>query len=1039
MSFGPRASRAATPAAMKFASVLHTLATELATAASTDQICAMALEALQHALDADRASVLLFDDDGAMRFRAWAGLSEHYRKTVDGHSPWRPDTINPAPLLVADVETEPGMDGYLEAFRREQIRALAFIPLTAGRRTIGKFMLYWATPHRLDDASLDAARALGSLMTLAVERQTRDLESRQNGQRILFALDAANMGTWQWEIKSGRVRWSENMERIHGLPASTFTGAFDSYVAEIHPDDRDRVLASANRALHEGAVHDVEYRIVAPDGVVRWVHGKGRVELNEQGAPVRMAGVCMDITGRKAVEIDNAVLFARAESALGREAGARERLTRLAEGSRALLGSLDATSVWHEVLALARQSVAADGYAVWRLQNGVWRVVASDGVSQDFAAIEFPSETHGPTSEQPLVVHDVNGFAGLEHRQSAYAREGVRAVLSVPLAVRERPGGGVSFYYRADRRPDEIDVKIAQALGHLAAAAISSAELHAERQALQQAAVKAATRAQFLAELSERVSSLDHEQNLETLAALTVPHLADWCIVDLLDDNGALRRLTVAHTDSRQVAFAREYSAKYELRRDHHIGVHEVLRTGRSILHQRIDVETLRLAARDPEHLAVLQSMGVQSIMLVPLTAGGSTFGVMSFALAEGERTYDHDDLAFAEDLARRASLGIENARLYRQAQESNRAKDEFLAALSHELRTPLNAILGWTSILRDSQAQLQRGLDVIHRNARVQAGLVEDLLDASRIASGKMSLDLANTPLVPIIQAAIETIGPSAAEAGVAVDFDPAEYAPHVWGDPSRLQQVFWNVLSNAVKFTTPGGHVRISLQCAADQAVVSVSDTGIGIRAEVLPSSFDRFKQADASTTRRYQGLGLGLTLARQLVEMHGGLISAASAGEGAGSTFAVALPTISAVNMPAPEARPDAAAHVLDGVRVLVVDDDPDSLEVLTSLLQMHGATVTATSAAAEAVRMVQRERPDLLISDIAMPDHDGYWLLEQVRRLPSDRGGNVRAIALSAFASAAARDRALAAGFKAHVAKPLTAETLLEQIGYAISCA
>jgi len=1024
---------------MKFASVLHTLATGLTGATSTDQICAMALGALQRALAADRASVLLFDDDGVMRFRAWAGLSEQYRRTVDGHSPWRPDTVNPTPVLVADVEAEPGMDGYLEAFRREQIRALAFIPLSAGRRTIGKFMLYWATPHLLDDASLDAARALGSLMTLAVERHARDLESRRNEQRILFALDAANMGTWQWEIKSGRVRWSENMERIHGLPGGTFTGAFDSYVAEIHPDDRDRVLASANRALHEGVIHDVEYRIVAPDGVVRWVHGKGRVEQDEQGAPVRMSGVCMDITGRKAVEIDNAVLFARAESALGREAGARERLTRLAEGSGALLGSLDATSVCHEVLALARQSVSADGYAVWRLQDDIWRVVASDGISPDFAAIELCGESHGPTSDEPLVIQDVEAVSGLEYRQSAYAREGVRAVLSVPLAVRGRAGGGVSFYYRGANRPDEIDVKIAQALGHLAAAAISSAELHAERQALQQAAVKAATRAQFLAELSERLSSLDHEKNLETLAALTVPHLADWCVVDLLDDDGELRRLAVVHADPDKVAFAREYSTKYGLRRDHPAGAYQVLRTGRSILHARVDDQALRAAARDPEHLAIMQSLGVRSIMAVPLTAGSSTFGVMSFALGEGERTYDHDDLAFAEDLARRASLGIENARLYRQAQESNHSKDEFLAALSHELRTPLNAIMGWTSILRDTPAQLQRGLDVIHRNARVQARLVEDLLDASRIASGKMSLDLANTPLVPIIQAAIETIGPSASDAGVAVDFDHAGLAPHVWGDSSRLQQVFWNVLSNAVKFTTPGGHVRISLHCTADQAVVTVSDTGIGIRAEVLPSIFDRFKQADASTTRRYQGLGLGLTLARQLVEMHGGGITAASGGEGAGSTFAVTLPTISAVTAPAPEARQGAVSHALDGVHVLVVDDDPDSLEVLTSLLQMHGARVTSTSAAAEAVRVVQRERPDLLISDIAMPDHDGYWLLEQVRRLPADRGGDVTAIALSAFASATARERALAAGFKAHVTKPLTAETLLEQIGHAISCA
>ncbi len=375
---------------MKFASVLHTLATGLSAATSADQICAMTLDAVQHALAVERASVLLFDEDGVMRFRAWTGLSDEYRQKVGGHSPWRPDTVNPTPVLVPDVEVEPGMEAYLDAFRREGIRALAFIPLSAGPRTIGKFMLYWGSPHALDDASLDAARALGALMTLAMERHARDLESRQREQHIMFALDAANMGTWQWDVKSGRVHWSQNMERLHGLPPGTFDGAFDSYLAEVHPEDRDRVLASATRALREGAPHDVEYRIVSPEGQVRWVQGKGRVEYDEAGVAERMSGVCMDIGARKTVEIENAVLFARAESALDREAGARLRLTRLAEGSRALLGSLNAVSIGDDVLALARQSIVADGYAVWRVTGNAWRIVASAGISAEFAAQEVP-------------------------------------------------------------------------------------------------------------------------------------------------------------------------------------------------------------------------------------------------------------------------------------------------------------------------------------------------------------------------------------------------------------------------------------------------------------------------------------------------------------------------------------------------------------------------------------------------------------------------------------------------------------------------
>jgi signal transduction histidine kinase/PAS domain-containing protein/ActR/RegA family two-component response regulator len=1017
---------------MKFASVLHTLATGLASATSVDQICAMTLDAVRHALAVDRASVLLFDEDGVMRFRAWIGLSDDYRQKLGGHSPWRPDTVNPTPVLVPDVDAEPGMEPYLDAFRRERIRALAFIPLSAGRRTIGKFMLYWGSPHALDDTSLDAARALGALMTLAMERHARDLESRQREQQILFALDAANMGTWQWEVKSGQVHWSQNMERLHGLAPGTFDGAFDSYLAEVHHEDRDRVLASATRALRDAVPHDVEYRIVSPEGLVRWVHGKGRVEYDEAGAAVRMSGVCMDIGARKTVEIENAILFARAESALDREAGARERLTRLAEGARALLGSLNAASIGDDVLVLARQSITADGYAVWRVTDNVWRVVASAGVSADFAAQEVAADRHAPTTEEAVVI-DVEAAIGLEHRQSAYAREGVRALISVPLAVRGRVSGGIAFYYRDQRQPEAIDIRIAQALGHLAAAAISSAELHAEQQALQQTAVRAAARARLLAEISGHLNSLDDRKNLESLATLTVPGLADWCIVDLVDDEGVLRQLSVVHVDPEQVAFARAYSARYGLRPDHPSGAYRVLRSGRSILHERVTDEALVAAARDPEQLALIRSLGPHSVMIVPLTAGAAVFGVMSFALGPGGRVYDRDDLAFAEDLARRAALGIENARLYRQAQESNRSKDDFLAALSHELRTPLNAIMGWASILREAPEQFQRGLDVIHRNAKVQAGLVDDLLDASRIASGKMPLDLVNTPLVPIIQAAIETVGPSASDAGVAIEFAQHGVMPHVWGDPARLQQVFWNILSNAVKFTERGGQVRVSLEDSGDQVRVTVADTGIGIRPEALPSIFDRFKQADASTTRRYQGLGLGLTLARQLTEMHGGRINAASAGEGTGATFVVVLPIIPAVVRPPENAPREAAGETLDTLHILVVDDDPDSLEVLTSLLQMHGARVTAASGSTEALRLLQHDRPDLLISDIAMPDRDGYWLLEQVRRLPAERGGDVKAVALSAFASVAARERALAAGFGAHISKPLTAGSLLDGVG------
>jgi CheY-like chemotaxis protein len=362
---------------------------------------------------------------------------------------------------------------------------------------------------------------------------------------------------------------------------------------------------------------------------------------------------------------------------------------------------------------------------------------------------------------------------------------------------------------------------------------------------------------------------------------------------------------------------------------------------------------------------------------------------------------------------------------------------DEFLAALSHELRTPLNAILGWTAILRSSpNADLTRGLDVIHRNAKAQAKLVDDLLDASRIESGKMALDCKETPLAATVQAAVETTLPMAAERSITVTVTGAADVK-VWGDPTRLQQVFWNLLANAVKFTEAGGAIEVSMRATAAEVVVAVRDTGIGIPRDVLPFVFERFRQANAATTKRYRGLGLGLSLARQLTQMHGGRITAASDGPGRGATFTVTLPLLGTTRR-APEGRhgPATAATVLTGVRIVVVDDDPDALEVVSKVLKLCGADVVPVATAQRALDQVRRGRVSLVISDIAMPDQDGFWLLEQLRRQPLDRGGAVPAIAVSAFADVNTQMRASSAGFAAHLPKPLHPDSLIDAVRRAL---
>ncbi|WP_437994920.1 PAS domain S-box protein [Sorangium sp. So ce185] len=370
------------------------------------------------------------------------------------------------------------------------------------------------------------------------------------------------------------------------------------------------------------------------------------------------------------------------------------------------------------------------------------------------------------------------------------------------------------------------------------------------------------------------------------------------------------------------------------------------------------------------------------------------------------------------------------------EAERVSRVKDDFVATLSHELRSPINAILGWARILRSRPPEpqaLARGLEVIERNARLQADMVSELLDMSRIVSGKLRLDVQPVDLPAVVQGALEAVKLAAEAKGLTVVSSVEPEALSLKGDPARLQQVAWNLLSNAAKFTPAGGRIDVALRRAGAHAELSVSDTGPGIAPQFLPHLFERFRQADASSTRKHGGLGIGLSIVKHLVELHGGTVQVASPGEGRGATFTVKLP-LAGVSPQAPGAtqRPPAAraepaaaypADELTGVRVLVVDDQPDAREVAQRVLEECAARVTTAGSAAEAVAMLERERPDVLVSDLGMPDEDGFQLIRRVRGLGPDRGGATPAVALSALARAEDRARALGAGYQAHVAKPL----------------
>jgi len=377
-----------------------------------------------------------------------------------------------------------------------------------------------------------------------------------------------------------------------------------------------------------------------------------------------------------------------------------------------------------------------------------------------------------------------------------------------------------------------------------------------------------------------------------------------------------------------------------------------------------------------------------------------------------------------------------DNALLYRQAEESGRLKEEFLATISHELRTPLNAILGWARMLRSGQLSddnAAKALDTIERNARAQAQLIDDLLDVSRIVTGKLRMDVRPTDPNSFIDAAVEAVRPAAEAKGVRIQKIVDTGAVSVTGDPVRLQQVVWNLVSNAIKFTPRNGRVQIRLERVDSHVEIVVNDTGQGIEADFLPHVFDRFRQADQRTSRQHGGMGLGLAIVRHLVELHGGSVDARSPGEGQGSTFTVLLPItpVYQVDLNGERVHPAArdllptteCADRLDGLRVLIVDDESDTRELLKQGLEFCGAIVTLAASATEALEELNKTKLDVLISDIGMPGEDGYDLIKQVRMLPLESGGRIPAIALTAYTRVEDRLHALRSGYHMHVPKPV----------------
>jgi signal transduction histidine kinase/ActR/RegA family two-component response regulator len=544
-------------------------------------------------------------------------------------------------------------------------------------------------------------------------------------------------------------------------------------------------------------------------------------------------------------------------------------------------------------------------------------------------------------------------------------------------------------------------------------------------------------RVRFLAEASALLaSSLDYPATLQRLAELTVPFLADWCVVDVLAPDGSVTRMASVHSDPRKQELARKLWPMYSPHAEGDDGLVRVLKTGEPILYSDNADEMLGTAAHDEQQREAIRELGLKSGLIVPLLARGRTLGAMALASAESNRRYTDEDVAFAEDLARRAAVAMENALLFNEVQIADRRKDEFLATLAHELRNPLAPILNALHLFRHHKCddeRLQRAGDILERQVQHVVRLVDDLLDVSRISHDRIEFRPEPVEVAFLVEQAVQTSLPLMEEKSHRLHVSLPKEPLWLMADPTRLIQVISNLLNNAAKYTEPGGEITVRATREEDEAVVSVRDNGKGIPPEMLSHIFELFTQVNPSIDRGQGGLGLGLTLVRRLVEMHGGQVEARSNGPGQGSEFRIRLPLITDVANanPAIEAPEVREPKLQISKRILVVEDNLDGAEMLAEMLKVWGHDVFLAHNGIDGFDSALRHYPDVVLLDIGLPGMDGYEVARRIRQNPGLDGALL--VAVTGFGQEADRQRSEEAGFDHHFTKPLDIEALHRLIG------
>jgi PAS domain S-box-containing protein len=808
-----------------------------------------------------------------------------------------------------------------------------------------------------------------------------------------------------------------------------------------HPDDLATDLEKSRRVLtKEISGYSLEKRYICKDGGIIWVNLTSSAVWDANGQPKYAVGIIEDISERKQAEANQTFLL-EASTLLAASLNYEVTLANVANLAVPTLADwcvvdvvkedyviqpialIAANPVKQEILTQLRQS-----YPPKYENNHPFRETLLQGRSIFYPEISYQALTQMAEDEQHLQL-----------LQSL----GMRSLMVIPLYSRGEIFGVISFVRsESSRLYEQSDLALAQDLARRAATAIDNARLYQKTQQAKQAAELAVNRTVRLQKITAALSeAVTPQQVAEVVVNQGIAALgASAGSVFLLAQQGNSLQVIQASGYPQSVVEAWSnfpVSAAVPLA--------EAVRTGKPIF-----IESPEAFAANYPELADLPSMTRnRAFACIPLIVEKQTIGVLGLSFATSQ-AFAAEDQGFMLTLGQQCGQAIARAQLYEaerharsEAETANRIKDEFLAVLSHELRTPLNPILGWAKLLRtrkNDEKTVIKALETIERNAKLQAQLIEDLLDVSRILRGKLSLHIRIVDLKSTITAALETVRLAAEAKSIPLQTVFSKNNLEVMGDGDRLQQIVWNLVSNAVKFTPAEGRVEVRLEQVGYEAQIQVIDNGKGITPEFLPYVFEYFRQADGKTTRVFGGLGLGLAIVRHLVELHGGTVAAESEGEGKGATFTVRLPLHKSAESSAfsADAQMDSTDDtLLAGLKILLVDDQADVLEFFTFALEQYGAEVTAVASAAEALETLINLQPDVLLSDIGMPIMDGYMLLRQVRQLPPNKGGQIPAIALTAYAGEIDYKQAMAAGFQKHIPKPVDPADLAVAIAKLVS--